>query len=213
MRTDDLTEMLARNAAVETPGRPGRWWSCAVLAGVILSTVVMLIWLGAQPRLPTILGDPAWWAKAGFGLTMAVVGLLAAVRLARPGAGGALVLAWVAVPLGLLWAAAAIQLLSAPAALRDDLVLGQTWSGCPGRVAALSIPAFVAAFWVLRRMAPTRPRLAGAAAGLFSGGVGAMVYAFHCPELAPAFVGVWYVLGMAIPTAAGALIGPRALRW
>jgi hypothetical protein len=27
------------------------------------------------------------------------------------------------------------------------------------------------------------------------------------------FIGFWYVLGMLIPTAIGALIGPRVLRW
>jgi hypothetical protein len=39
------------------------------------------------------------------------------------------------------------------------------------------------------------------------------VYAFHCPELAAPFLGVWYVLGMLIPAALGALIGPRVLHW
>ncbi|HWT72548.1 MAG TPA: NrsF family protein, partial [Oxalicibacterium sp.] len=38
-------------------------------------------------------------------------------------------------------------------------------------------------------------------------------YCLHCPELAAPFVGFWYVLGMLIPTAAGALLGPRVLRW
>jgi len=56
-------------------------------------------------------------------------------------------------------------------------------------------------------------RLAGAAAGLFSGALGAFVYALHCPELSPAFIGTWYVLGIAIPTALGALTAPRSLRW
>ena len=62
-------------------------------------------------------------------------------------------------------------------------------------------------------LAPTRLRLAGAAAGLLSGAVGALVYSLHCPELAAPFLGFWYLLGMLIPTAAGALLGPRLLRW
>jgi hypothetical protein len=62
-------------------------------------------------------------------------------------------------------------------------------------------------------MAPTRLRLAGAAAGFAAGAVGALVYSVHCPELAAPFLGVWYLLGILIPTAVGALLGPRLLHW
>lgn len=212
MRTDELTEMLARNAEAEPRGRPGRRWLLAVVASTLLSVAVMVGWLGVQPRLPEVFVDPRWWGKAGFGLALAMIGLFAAWRLGRPGQ-GRLSLVWALGPLVLLWAVALAQLGAAPEAARMDLILGHTWKGCPIRVATLSIPAFVSALWVLRWMAPTRPTMAGAAAGLFAGGVGATVYAFHCPELAPAFVGVWYVLGVAIPTLVGAFLGARALRW
>jgi hypothetical protein len=65
----------------------------------------------------------------------------------------------------------------------------------------------------MKGFAPTRLRLAGAAAGLAAGATGAAVYSLHCPELAAPFLGTWYVIGVLIPTAAGALIGPRVLRW
>ena len=65
----------------------------------------------------------------------------------------------------------------------------------------------------LRELAPTRLRLAGAAAGALAGGAGAAVYALHCPEFGAPFLAVWYVLGMALPVAAGAWLGPRVLRW
>jgi hypothetical protein len=35
----------------------------------------------------------------------------------------------------------------------------------------------------------------------------------HCPEMAAPFLGFWYILGMLIPTAVGALLGNRLLRW
>ncbi|HSV58580.1 MAG TPA: NrsF family protein, partial [Variovorax sp.] len=70
-----------------------------------------------------------------------------------------------------------------------------------------------AALLALKGLAPTRPALAGAAAGIMAGGAGATVYALHCPELAAPFLAVWYVAGMLIPVVAGALIGPRLLRW
>jgi hypothetical protein len=106
-----------------------------------------------------------------------------------------------------------VVLADADPALRWQLVLGNTWRTCPINISLLSLPAFVAGFWVLKRMAPTRLRLAGAACGLAAGGLGALVYGLHCPELAPPFLGVWYVLGMSIPTIVGLALGPRLLRW
>jgi hypothetical protein len=77
----------------------------------------------------------------------------------------------------------------------------------------LSVPVFGSTIWAMRGLAPTRLRLAGAAAGLLAGTTGALVYCIHCPEMATPFLGFWYLLGMLIPTAAGALSGPRLLRW
>ncbi len=106
-----------------------------------------------------------------------------------------------------------MALLRADPARRGEMMLGETWATCPTNIAMLSAPVFVASLWALRDWAPTRLRLAGAAAGLAAGATGAAVYTLHCPELAAPFLGIWYALGMLIPTALGALIGPRVLRW
>lgn len=93
------------------------------------------------------------------------------------------------------------------------LVLGATWRTCPFNIAALATPALLALLWALRGAAPTRPAWAGAVAGLLAGALAVLAYALHCPEMAAPFVAVWCVVGMAIPTALGALLGPRLLRW
>jgi hypothetical protein len=77
----------------------------------------------------------------------------------------------------------------------------------------ISLPLFAATLWALRGLAPTHLALAGASAGLLAGSLSTMVYALHCPELGAPFIAVWYVLGIAIPTLAGAILGPRVLRW
>jgi hypothetical protein len=77
----------------------------------------------------------------------------------------------------------------------------------------LSVPVFVAVMLAMKGLAPTRLRLAGAAAGLASGSLGALVYTLHCPEMAAPFLSIWYLLGVLIPTGIGALLGPRLLRW
>lgn len=104
-------------------------------------------------------------------------------------------------------------LLGASSDDRSALLWGETWSSCLINVPMLAVPAFVLLLGVLKTLAPVRPALAGAAAGALSGGLGALAYALHCPELAPAFIGLWYLLGMLIPAALGALIGARLLRW
>ena len=118
-----------------------------------------------------------------------------------------------AAPVLALWLAAAIALLGAVPEQRLDLILGNTWKSCPFNIAMLSVPLFIATFWCMKDLAPTRLALAGASSGLLSGALSALVYALHCPESAAPFLGVWYVLGIAIPTLAGALLGPRILRW
>jgi len=96
---------------------------------------------------------------------------------------------------------------------RLALLLGSSWSACPSLIALLSLPAFVLTLWAVKGLAPTRLRLAGAGAGMLAGAIGALVYLLYCPELAPPFLVVWYTLGMLIPAAAGAMVGPRLLRW
>ena len=91
--------------------------------------------------------------------------------------------------------------------------MGDSWRVCPFLILAISAPAYLAVVWALRGMAPTRLRLAGGAAGLLAGGVGATVYGLHCREMSPAFVVTWYSLGVASCVAIGALTGPRLLRW
>ena len=65
----------------------------------------------------------------------------------------------------------------------------------------------------MKGLAPTRLALAGAMAGLVSGAGGALLYALYCTEMAAPFLGIWYVLGMSIPAAIGAVVGPWVLRW
>jgi hypothetical protein len=77
----------------------------------------------------------------------------------------------------------------------------------------LSVPAFFAVFWALRGLAPTKPQQAGAAAGLLAGAQGLLVYCLHCPEMTLPFWGIWYLLGMLVPAALGAVLGKALLRW
>lgn len=213
MNTDDLARMLATGAVPVDPHAPVRRLALAVGAGALVAALVMATWLGLRSTLLQDAGLPMLWVKFAFVISLALAGWLAALRLARPGAKLARVPAAILAPVLVMWVLAASALAGADAPRRAELVLGQTWTACPLNIAVLALPVLVAALWGLKGLAPTRLRLAGAAAGLLAGATGAVVYTFHCPELAAPFLGIWYVLGMLIPVALGALIGPRVLRW
>jgi hypothetical protein len=172
----------------------------------------MITLLGPQP-LGSVAALPMFWVKLGLPLVIVIAATLLVARLARPGARLAAAPVLVALPFAAVWGLAIVVWLRTPAVLRPALVFGDTWRWCPWLIAGLALPSFIAVLWALKGLAPTRLRLAGAAAGLLAGAVGAMVYAFHCPELAAPFIGLWYVLGMSLPAAAGALLGPWLLRW
>ena len=213
MRTDDLIAMLS--AGVEpVPRRAAtRRLVVALLVGLPLAAAVMLYEFGMRRDLVQAMFWPMLWMKILFPFFIAWAGFVMTQRLARPGVRIGRAKYALAVPLLLVWAMALVAWMSAPPGQRMALVMGETWRSCAFNIAIISLPVFVAALVALKGLAPTRPALAGAAAGIMAGGAGATVYALHCPELAAPFLAVWYVTGMLIPVVAGALIGPRVLRW
>jgi hypothetical protein len=213
MKTDDLIQMLAAgNAPVDRAAVQGRG-VLALLAALLIAFAVMALQLGIRPDLAQAGHLPMFWIKQAFPMLLAAGGFIAALRLGRPGRGAGAAPALAAFPLIAMWLFALAVLFGAPAADRAPLVMGSSWNRCPVYIAEISLPLFIAMMFVMRRLAPTRPMLAGAAAGLAAGGAGAAVYALHCDEMAAPFLAVWYVLGMLIPTIVGALLGPKLLRW
>lgn len=213
MRTDQLISMLARNPEPVRPGAVGRRHAMALGWGLAGSALLMVILLGVRPDLRQASALPMFWVKLALPLVLLAVGVIGSARLARPGVPLGRIPLVIPIPVLGVWALAAVALAAAAPAERAVLLFGETWTLCPFNIAMLSLPFFLGAFWALRGLAPTRPSPAGALAGLMAGGAGALVYSLHCPEMSPAFIGVWYLLGIAIPTVAGALAGPRLLRW
>jgi hypothetical protein len=213
MKTDDLIAMLASGPDVGVAARPVRAVVLPLLGGLFASVVLMLVLLGLHPDLARVALLPAFWVKLVFAATLAWTGWRAVRRLSLPGARTATLPLWLGGPVLLLWCAAGVVLLQAAPEVRTDLFWGRTWRYCPILIAVLSLPLFVAALHVMRGLAPTRLRLAGAAAGFAAGAAAAVVYCLHCPEMSAVFVGFWYLLGMLAPAALGALIGPRVLAW
>lgn len=181
--------------------------------GIAGATILMIALLRVNPDIGNVLQSLKFWEKFGFVGSVAVTSLVAVFRFSQPGARSGLVPVALMVPILAMWILAIRDLVDAEPAQRAVLFFGETWAVCPLLIAMLSIPVFAAVIWTMRDRAPTRLRLSGAVAGLFSGATGALVYCFHCPEIEPPFIAFWYLLGMLIPAAAGAIIGRRVLRW
>jgi hypothetical protein len=213
VRTDELVSLLASGTEAVDTRWPVRQYLIAVLVATAAATILMAEWLGLRPTLVRDLSVPMFWVKEAFCATLGAAGLVAAARLARPGARLGWVRAAMAAPLIAMWLLAAVALLAADPTSRTGLIFGQTANACPLRIALISTPLLVGIFWAMRGLAPTRLRLAGAAGGFAAGSVGALVYSLHCGELAAPFLGIWYVLGILIPTTFGAWAGPRLFRW
>lgn len=213
MRTDELVRMLATGLEPVPPGVARRRWLLALTGGLAAAVLLMLLTLGLLESIGTTAQVPMFWVKLGMPLALAAIALGTVQRLAIPGADASRMLPLLALPFLFVWGLAGSVLLSVPPDARAALVLGETWNVCPALICGLALPTFGTAIWALRGLAPTRLRLTGFIAGLLAGAVGALVYAFHCPELAAPFVGTWYVLGILLPASAGALAGPWLLRW
>lgn len=213
MKTDELVSLLAANAAPVDRNTVSRRFGLALAWGGLGATLLMAITLGVRPDLGQMPLMPMFWVKLAFPASLAAAGVFAVERLSRPGMRLDGVWAGLVVPVLLVWLMGIGAFVNATPAQRPALVFGSTWTTCPFNIAMLSIPVFIGVFWAMKGLAPTRLALAGAGGGLLAGAVGAFVYAFHCPEVAAPFLGIWYVAGMAIPALIGALLGPRLLYW
>jgi hypothetical protein len=213
VNTDELVSLLATGSEAVDTHLPIRRYLIAVLAGTAVAMILTAELLGVRPTLLRDLSVPMFWAKEAFCAALGAAGLVAVARLARPGSRLGWVRVAVPAPVIAMWLLAAVALLTADPRNRAELIFGQTAVVCPFLVALISSPVFGGIFWAMRGLAPTRLRLAGAAGGFAAGSMGTLAYSLHCPELAAPFLGIWYVLGVLIPTAVGAWAGPRLLHW
>jgi len=214
MHTDELICALARGAGAAP--RPAAWRSLGLplAAGTVVALALTIGLLGAVPA--SDFTAAALWMKVIYTGTLALALGAAAFRAGLPAA---------SLRLPLAAAAAACTVMAATGALawwaaatpqgRAAAVLGAdgSWVGCAPKVALLALPALVVAVLALRRLAPTRLRAAGALGGGAAGACGALAYAFSCPEASAAYVALWYSAGIGLCALAGALAGPRLLRW
>ena len=211
MKTDDLIEMLVRQAGAAPRQPVARTLAAALVAGALLSLALVAALKTPVPAAFWL--TPAPWVKLLYGIALAAAALWWAGRTARPGAAQRPARISVLAVLAAMSSLAVASWIGTPASERAATLLGSDPLGCIRNVALSALPVAAALGIALRRLAPTQLRSAGAAAGLAAGAVGSAIYSLTCTETGIPFTAAWYTTGMVVVTGLGALLGPRVLRW
>jgi hypothetical protein len=213
MNTEDLIRSLSADVPPVHRHALGGRIAAGMIGGGVVSLLVVAATLGVRPDLSHAIHGFAFWMKWTYTVTLGILAVVATMRLARPDARPLRWLWLLAVPVLLLAGIGMGELADTPSREWLSMWLGKSWMVCPWVVLSLSMPIFIGLLWSFRRLAPTRLRAAGAAAGLAAGAFAASVYCLHCPEVSAIFVLTWYTLGIGLAAAFGAIVGPRFLRW
>lgn len=213
MNTNDLIASLSETVPAVSRRTAMTRLILTVAAGLLVTLVMLSVTLGARPDLDVAMAGALFWMKMSYTGSIALIAIAGVLTLARPEASPPRWLWLALVPVLLLTGISMAERASMEFGDWMKLWMGDSWRTCPVLIFSLSLPIGAALMYALRDFAPTRLRLTGALIGLGSGAAAAMVYCLHCPEVGASFVLTWYSLGIALSAAAGAIAGPRLLRW
>jgi hypothetical protein len=210
------TESLIRGLAKDTP--PSMPRLSMVLAGALAAAAVaggiaFFAMLGPRPDIAVAAETPRFLFKFVLTLALALTAACAFAALSRPGAPVAWAARLLAVAPLLALAAVAAELFMLPSGQWEARWIGTNAMLCMTFIPLIGLGPLAILLWAMRQGAPTRPRAAGALAGLLAGGIAATFYAAHCFDDSPLFVATWYTLAVALLAAVGAVAGGRLLRW
>lgn len=209
MKTDQLIRTLVQDKTLAIP--PGRLLPIALGIAVLLSATLFILGLGPRPDFAEVAGTWRFAIKPVIPLILAGTGIAVALALVDPVRRAPLAL--LAVTPALLAVAVVIELATLPTGAWGAALAGENAIKCLIVVPSLALAPLAAFLWVARYGATTRPVLTGAIAGLLAAGIGAGLYALHCPDDSPLFVATWYSLGALVTVGIGALAGHKLLRW
>ena len=212
MDTDQLIRTLAADNVHRAP-RVGFVLALALLAAAPVALLIFFAGLGVRPDVMTAMHNPFFDLKFAVTLALAISAIMVSLHLSRPEAslrGWAWLLM---VPVGVLAAAIAGEMMLPQRLPMMTRLVGSNSKICMTAIPLMSLPLLVAALLGLRHGAPTRPAVAGAIAGLVSAGLAATLYASHCTDDSPLFVATWYTIAAAAVTAVGALAGSKLLKF
>lgn len=213
MNTQQLIETLSKDVSRVAPHALAKRIGIGIAAGGLVATVSVAAVLGVRPDLRLAMHGFSFWMKSAYTISLGIGAGYTVAQLARPTPGSLRGLWMLVIPVLILTGIGIGELAGRPPTQWLAMWLGRSWMICPWLVLSLASPIFVGLLWSFRKFAPTRLRAAGASAGLAAGAWAATIYCLHCPEASAIFVLTWYSLGIMAAAGAGALLGPRLMRW
>jgi hypothetical protein len=214
MRTNDLIDKLVADYVAEPPPKPvAHRLVMAIIGGLTISAALFSITLGTRPDILSALSTWRFNIKWADNLVLVIAAAWVALRLSRPITTPPSAMRALIVPALLLLAAVTYELVTVPASEWPARAMGVNGVMCLANIIFLSVLPLTATIYALRQGAPMSPALAGAAAGLLAGALGATVFAMHCTNDSPLFVAIWYTLAIGLVSMFGLLIGRHVLRW
>jgi len=213
MKTDDLIAILSTNIEAVDRRQVLRTMAKAIAAGASVALGAGLIVLGGRTNAGSDGALGFLVIKLMFAITVTALALFFLIGSARPGARRRGSVALVLLPFAGIVGLAAISLANAPAVHWQMMLMGDDWLECLLSIPIIAVVPFALAIWAVRQAAPTHLRRAGALTGLVAGGLSAAGYALHCTADSLPFVAIWYSGTIVLCTLAGAVLGPRLLRW
>jgi hypothetical protein len=185
----------------------------AYAIAALAAALVFLGLLGPRSDIAAAAQTPRFLFKFVVTAALAATAGMACFAAARPGAPMRPILLLLAAAPLLALLAVLVEFSTVPA---DEW--GARWIGnnvllCLGFIPLIGLAPLVILLGAIRRGAPTRPRLAGALAGLAAGGIAASFYAAHCTDDSPFFVATWYTIAVGLLALLGWAAGGRLLRW
>lgn len=210
MKTDDLVRALAADSRRAAP--PRTLVVRAALASGAIACLAFVALVGVRPDLLSALADPRVAFKFAFAGSAAIAAVAYALRASRPDDRSS-PLVFALPVMALLAVGVALELSLTPKVIWPSAAVGTAPFRCLALIVAVALVPIAALLQAMRSGAPRHPTLAGAAAGLGGGAIGAAVFALYCPNDSVLFVAIWYGLGLVIAGALGAAVGARRLAW
>ncbi|MGQ0583156.1 MAG: NrsF family protein [Reyranella sp.] len=213
MRTDELIAMLSTNVEAVDRRQVSRTLAGAVAFGALIALGAGLVVLGGRSYVGSNEALGFIVIKLIFATTVTALAFFYLIGSARPGGGRLGSVALVLLPFAGIVGLASISLAYAPTAHWLTMLMDDEWLECLVSIPIIAVVPFALVIWAVRQAAPTHLRQTGALAGLVAGGLSSAGYALHCTADSLPFVAVWYSGTIMLCTLAGAVLGPRLLRW
>lgn len=212
MKTDQLIDSLVADQGRRLPGI-GRMLLVTLPPAIAISLFLFAFELDMRADLAAALESWRYLLKLLLPVLIAGTALALVRHLARPQSSPNTALRWLPlllVPLAIGFLAEGVLV---PRDAWGTAAMGNAPLFCLFFVPVLSLAPLAAVLWSMAKGAPQSPTAAGIVAGLGAGGIGALIYAVHCNNDSPFYLGIWYLGGIAIVALLGGLAGRHFLRW